>query len=113
MNKEQLRSVLKEAKGKGQTGLFIWADWTIWDDIAFEMKPGNEDYDFAISQISLNKEATITSDYHCYEMPAFIAISVGKLSSDVDLFNRVLEICNKNNYQGPFTLLPSNETVRL
>ena len=113
MSKEQLLNVLKEANDKVQTGLFIWANWTIWDDIAFEMKPGNEDYDFAISRISQNRETTITYNCHSFEMPAFIAVPVGKLSFDEAFFNRVLEICNKCNCQGPFTLLPSNETVKL
>lgn len=112
MNKEQLLRVLNEAKDKGQTGFFIWANWTIWDDIAFEMKPGNEDYDFAMSRISQNLPAVVTCYNNGFKLVAFIAVSVGKLSSDEALFNRVLEICNKNNYQGPFTLLPSNETVK-
>lgn len=111
MKKEQLRSVLKEANDKGQTGLLIWANWTIWDDIAFEMKPGNRDYDFAVSRISQNLPAVITCYNNGFKILAFTAISVGKLSCDEDFFNRVLELCNKHNYQGPFTLLPSNETV--
>lgn len=112
MNTEQLRKVLKEANDKGQTGLFIWANWTIWDDIAFDMEPGNKNYDFAISRIYQDEEATITYYNNGFELVAFIAIPVRKLSSDEAFFNRVLEICNKCNYQGPFTLLPSNETVK-
>lgn len=112
MNKEQLRSVLNEAKDKGQTGLFIWANWTIWDDIAFEMKPGNENYDFAMTRISQNLPAVISCGNNGFKLVACIAISVGRLSRDDVFFNRVLEVCNKHNYQGPFTLLPSNKTVK-
>ena len=111
MNSEQLQQVLKMANEKGQTGLLIWANWTIWDDIAFEMELG--EYDFSRSRISKIEETTVTYFNNGFELVAFIAIAVEKLSSDEDFFNHVLEICNKNNYQGPFTLIPSKETINI
>lgn len=77
------------------------------------MEPGNEYYDFAIFRISQNEETAIIYHNNGFELVTFTAISVEKLSSDEDFFNRVLEICNKYNYQGPFTLIPSNETAKL
>ena len=51
MTEKLLRDSLNEANSKGEVGLFIWANWRVWDRFAFEMKEGDEDYDFAISQI--------------------------------------------------------------
>lgn len=51
MTEKLLRDSLIEAQGKGEIGLFIWANWRVWDDLAFNMKEGDEKYDFAISQV--------------------------------------------------------------
>lgn len=49
MTEKLLRDSLTEAKSKGEVGLFIWANWRVWDDLAYEMKQGNKYYDVAIS----------------------------------------------------------------
>lgn len=109
MTEKLLRDTLKEAQEKDQLGLFIWANWTVWDDSGYQMKPGNEHYDFAFSQISKGEEATIKADWNGLSMPGFIAISVQKLISSDEFFKQVLDSCEKGHYEGPITLVPLNE----
>ena len=109
MTEKLLRDVLKEAHEKGQMGLLIWANWTVWDDSAFEMKPGNESYDFAFSQVSKGEEATISAQWNGLSMPGIIAVSVQKLSSSEEFFKNVLDKCEEGQYNGPITLIPLNE----
>lgn len=109
MTEKLLQDVLKEAQEKGQVGLFIWANWTVWDNIGFETKPGNENYDFALSQIQKGEEATVQVKWNGLSMPGFISVSVQKLNSSEEFFNNVLNKCGEGHYQGPITLIPSNE----
>ena len=109
MTEKFLRGVLKEAQEKGQMGLLIWANWTVWDDLAFEMKPENESYDFALSQVSKGEEATISAEWNGLSMPGIIAVSVQKLSYSEEFFKDVLDKCEEGQYKGPITLIPLNE----
>ena len=109
MTKRLLWDVLNEAKQKGQVGLLIWSNWSVWDECAFDMKPGNKSYDFALSQISKGEEATISAEWNGFSMPGLIAVSVQKLSSSEEFLNFVLQMCEKGNYEGPITLVPLNE----
>ena len=61
MTEKLLRDSLTEAKSKGEVGLFIWANWRVWDDLAYEMKQGNKYYDVAISKVLKQEEATIST----------------------------------------------------
>lgn len=108
MTEQLLRDILKEAQTKEQLGLFIWANWTVWDDLWYQTKPKNKDYDFAFSQISKGEEATISIEQMGLLMPGFIAVSVQKLNSSDDFFKLVLEVCEKGHYEGPITLVPLN-----
>lgn len=109
MTEKILRDTLKEAQAKDQLGLLVWANWRVWNDSAFEMKPGNKDYDFAFSQILKGEEATIRADWNGLSVPGFIAISVQKLNSSDEFFKHVLVTCQKGHYEGPITLVPSNK----
>ena len=109
MTENVLRNALKEAQEKGQMGLLIWANWIVWDESGFEMKPGNKSYDFAFSQISKGEEATISTQWNGLSMPGFIAVSVKKLSSSEEFFKYVLDKCEEGQYIGPITLIPLNE----
>ena len=109
MTEKLLRDSLKEAQEKGQIGLLIWANWTQWDDCAADIRQGNENYEFALSQILKEEEATITVEYIGIDMPVVIAVSVKKLESSKKFFEDVLEILQRNCYKGPVTLLPSNK----
>lgn len=108
MTEQKLRNAVKEAQEKKQLGLLIWANWTVYDDLASDMKPGNEHYDFALSQISNGEEATISTEWNGLSMPGIIAISVQKLSSSDELFSQVLNACKEGHYEGPITLVPLN-----
>lgn len=109
MTEKLLRDSLNEANSKGEIGLFIWANWRVWDRFAFEMKEGDEDYDFAISQILNQKEATIYAQSCGFNVPGIFAVSVSKMINSEEFFKYVLEMCNKGNYNGPITFIPSNE----
>ena len=109
MTQSILRNWLKEAQRKGQTGLFLWPNWTLWDYYAFELQPGNEYYDTALVQIAKDQEVTITFEWNTLSMPGIIAVSVQKLLSSEEFFKQVLSVCEKNHYTGPITLLPINE----
>lgn len=109
MTEKVLRNALKEAQEKEQIGLLIWANWTVWEDSSFGMKPGNKSYDFAFSQISKGEEATISAQWNGLSMPGIIAVSVQKLSSSEGFFKDVLDKCEEGQYHGPITLVPLNE----
>ena len=109
MTEKLLRDTLKKAQEKDQDGLLIWANWTVWDEFGFEVKPGNEHYDFALSQISKGEEATIKADWNGLSMPGFIAVPIQKLNSSDEFFKQVLDACKKGHYKGPITLVPLNE----
>ena len=109
MTEQLLRDTLKEAQSKGQLGLFIWANWAVWDDAGHQMKPGNRSYDFAFSKITKGEEATLYANWNGLSMTGFIAVSVQKLNSSDAFFKQVLEACEKGCYEGPITLVPLNE----
>lgn len=112
MTEKMLRNILTEATEKKQIGIFIWANWRVWDDLAFEMKAGNRSYDFALSQITSEREATILTEIpgiSGFSTPGFIAISIKKVNSSDKFFKEVLKVCEKGHYEGPVTLIPLNE----
>lgn len=109
MTEQILRDSLKEAQEKGQIGLLIWANWTQWDDCATDIRQGNENYDFALSQVKKDEEATITFDWNGLSIPGIWAVSVQKMVSSKKFFKKILELCEKNHQQGPITFIPSNE----
>ena len=109
MTEQLLRNAVKEAQEKYQLGLLIWANWTVWDDLAFDMKQGNEHYDIALSQIVKGEEVTIKAEWNGLSMPGIIAVSVQKLISSSDFFNQVLKVCEEGHYEGPITLVPANQ----
>ena len=104
-----LRDVLKEAQRKEQQGLFIWTSWPFWDNCRNDMKLGNDSYEFALSQIFLGKEATVFYDFAGFYIPMFFAISVQKLVSSDHLLKHILHMHEAHHYDGPITLVPSNE----
>ncbi|MDE5830148.1 MAG: hypothetical protein K2H53_00070 [Clostridia bacterium] len=111
MTEQLLRNSLNEAQKKAQDGLLIWANWNQWDDHASDLKLGNENYDFALSQIAKGEEATIKAEWNGLYMPSIIAVSVQKLLSSNDFFNHVLKVCKDGHYEGPITLVPANQLV--
>ena len=111
MTEELLRKALKEADKKGQAGLLIWSNWSIWDDVAFNLKEGNKNYDFALAQVEKEEEATMIYEWAGFKMAGYLAVSVKKLSNSEDYFKEILEVCRKNYYIGPITLIPLNEVA--
>ena len=112
MTKEKLRNALNEAKEKGQIGLLLWHNWSDWDRLGFELKPGNHHYDFALSQIEKNEEATIKVTWNGLWLPGIFVIPVQKLLSSDEFFTHVLNTCKKGKYRGPITLIPLNEVSK-
>ena len=109
MTEKFLLDSLKEAQEKDQLGLLIWANWTVWDELGFEVKAGNESYNFAFSQISKGEEVTVSVKCYGLTMPGFIAVPVQKLLSSDEFFKHVLNSCEKGHYEGPITFVPLNE----
>ena len=112
MTEDKLRAALREAQDKKQTGLLIWSNWETWDDVAFDTEPGEENYDYALSQISKGKESTCFIELIGFKLPAYYAVSVHKLTNSNRFFKRVLAKCNEANFQGPITLVPLNEVCK-
>ena len=111
MLKKLLQDSLKTAQEKQQIGLFIWSNWDIWYDCSSNVEPGTDNYNFALSQISKDEEATIYASWNGLSMPGLIAISVNKLNLSKDFYSQVLDVCKKGNYNGPITLIPSMEVI--
>ncbi len=109
MKEEVLRGVTLDALERNQPGLLIWASWDEWEELDSEMKPGNELYDFAISRIMRNKEATVFQNIDGFEFIGCIAVSTEKLYTSKTFFNQVINYCKTNKFEGPITYLPSNE----
>ena len=111
MTEELFRNVLKEAQEGKQFGLFIWANWTVWNYWVLDTKPGNEKYDLALSQILKGNKANISFVWNGLSMYGFIAIAVKRIISSNEYFKQVLNEC-KEHYEGPITLIPSNHVSK-
>ena len=109
MTEELLRQALKEAEKKGQQGLLIWSNWSIWEEIEHELDEGDERYNLILSQVEKGKEVILPIEYAGFQLSACIAVSVKKLSNVEGNFETILAICRQNSFCGPFTLLPLNE----
>ena len=109
MTEQLLRNCLKDAQEKAQIGILIWPNWTQWDEHHFEMKQGNKNYDFALSQVTKGDATVLAFEWNGFTMPGIIAVSVEKMLSSPVFFNHVLNLCEKSNYKGPITLVPLNE----
>ena len=109
MTEKLLRDSLVEAQSKDEIGLFIWANWSVWDDLAYEMKKGNRYYDLAILQLLKQEESTISTQLCGFNAPGIFAVPVQKMIESEEFFKHVLEMCEKGNYKGPITFIPSNE----
>ena len=109
MTEKLLWDSLKEAQEKDQLGLLIWANWTVWDELGFEVKARKANYDFVFSQISKGEEVTVSAKCYGFTMPGFIAVPVQKLLSSDEYFKHVLNSCEKGHYEGPITLVPLHE----
>lgn len=109
MTKNLLRSALKEAQEKEQIGLLIWPNWRLYEDFSSHIIPGEESYDFALSQVNKCEEATIGFEWNGLKIPGIIAVSVEKMASSDEFFNTVLDNCKTNHLTGPIVLIPSNE----
>lgn len=109
MTEELLRQALKEAEKKGQLGLLIWSNWSIWEEMAYELDEEDERYNLVLAQVKEGREAVLPFEYAGFQLSACLAVSVKKLSNLEGNFEVILEICRQNHFMGPFTLLPLNE----
>lgn len=50
-------------------------------------------------------------EWNGLSIPRIIAVSMNKLSSSDRFFTDVLSICKEGHYEGPITLVPSNEVI--
>lgn len=108
MTEELLREFSKEAIEKGQLGLFIWANWPLWDELAGELREGNEYYDFSLSKLMQGEETAISIGEKNNGIVGIIAVPAEKILFSNKLLKHVLQLCEENNHEGPVTLIPSN-----
>lgn len=108
-----IRETLKEAQQKEQRGLLIWANWRVWDEFAFNMKEGNEIYDFALSHIERGGTAAIYVNMEGFYRTAIEIVPVEKLHSSTEYFENFVNMCKREQMEGPITLVPSNEVSKI
>ena len=108
-SEQLLRRVVEEADQKKQKGLFIWLSVNIWDDIRDIMREGNEHYDFALTQVSEEKDATITVKWFGITLPVAFAVPVQKMKNVEEYFQTIMNICEDKGRIGPITFIPNNE----
>lgn len=108
-----LRKTLKEAQEKGQHGLLIWVSWRVWDEFSFNMKEGNENYDFAVFHIERGETTTIDFTMGGFYGIAIFAVPVEKLYSSPEYFESFVSMCREKQMEGPITLVPSNEVSEI
>ena len=111
LSEQILRNAIEKAEQKNQQGLLIWLSKSVWNDIGDIICKGNEHYDFALSQIFREKEATITFDFFGIKMPAIYALPVQKLKNSEEYFQMVMNACKEYRSIGPILLIPSNEVA--
>ena len=111
-SKQLLREAVEEANQKKQQGLLIWLSRRMWDDSRDIMSQGNEHYDFAISQVFKDKDATITIDLFGLKTPAIFAVPVQKMKNSEEYFQMIINICEYFDNIGPITFIPSNEVAK-
>jgi len=112
MTKDYLLKALKWAKGKNQTGIFIWNDWKIWDELdsLFHKSESNSKlYKNVVNNLAKDEPMKIPVKYIGFALPGILVIPIDKALNSEDFLNEVVEICNKSNYKGPITLFPSTE----
>lgn len=106
-----LREAVEEAHRKKQQGLLIWLSRVIWDDTRDIMSEGNEHYDFTLTQVSEEKDATITVEWFGLTMPASFAVPVKKMKNSEVYFQMVMNACKDKGNIGPITFIPSNQVA--
>lgn len=106
MTEKLLRNALKEAKEKGHSGLLIWENQKIWNDLASDLEIGNESYDFALSQISKGNAAVILVKWNGISVAGLVAAPVQKLDSSDEFFRNVLKVCKRCHCKGPIVFVP-------
>ena len=111
LSEQLLRNAVEKAEQKKQQGLLIWLSRSVWNDIGDTICEGNEHYDFALAQISKQKEATITFDWFGIKMPAIYAVPVQKMKNSEDYFQKILNACKDKGNIGPIMFVPSNEVT--
>ena len=58
----------------------------------------------------LLRDSLIEATQLCgFQAPGIFAVPVTKMIKSEDFFKYVLEMCEKGNYKGPITFIPSNE----
>ena len=110
-SEQLLRDAVKEADDKNEKGMLIWLSRRIWDELREIMRDGNEHYDFALSQISKEKDATITVNFFGLKTPAIFAVPVQKMKNSEEYFQNIINACKYFDDIGPITFIPSNEVA--
>lgn len=106
MTEELLRNFLKEAKENGQIGLFIWENWSLWDDLSGTLKQGNETYEQCIEELEKGEDIDINLEEN--KKTIIIAVPTKKAFNSKQSLKKILKRCEKSKLEGPITFIPSN-----
>lgn len=98
MTEKLLRDTLLEAQEKDQLGLLIWANWTVWDDLGFEM--WNQEMKATIllflkslkekkEQFQLNGMDSLCLDLSQYRYKSWILLSKNSVPFDINQIARI------------------------
>lgn len=112
ITEQLLRNCIKEAQEKGQTGIYVWANWQFRDMLDSEMRSGNRVYEQMISQIENQKIAILDATIAGFCAVGVVAASVKELNSSNKYFKKYLKECQKRQMQGPVVFFPSQETSK-
>jgi len=110
-SKYLLREAVKEADKKKEKGMLIWLDRRFWDETRDVMREGNEHYDFVVSQVSEEKDGTITANLLGLKTPAIFAVPVQKMKNSEEYFQSIIKACEYFDNIGPITFIPSNKVA--
>jgi len=110
-SKYLLREAVKEADKKKEKGMLIWLDRRFWDETRDVMREGNEHYDFVVSQVSEEKDGTITANLFGLKTPAIFAVPVQKMKNSEEYFQSIIKACEYFDNIGPITFIPSNKVA--
>lgn len=110
-SEQLLRNAVEKADQKKQQGLLIWLSSRVWNEIGETICEGNEHYDFALAQVSKEKDATITYNWFGIKIPAIYAVPVKKMKNSEEYFQKIMNACREMGNIGPIVFIPSNEVA--
>ena len=102
MTEKMLKRFIKTAKENKARGLVIWSNWTLKDEYASTLKPGNEAYEDVMIHLADGEVHSVELKWNNMKMPGYMAIPVEKLS-EREFFDKILN--DSKMFHGPITII--------